>query len=100
LSWGEETEMPKTNYDPEKDITIAEVAEIESEDGNITIRVMQYNGGTPKVALNRKYYTRKGEVRTKALGRLTEADLKGLGSALSKAKKALTEASQKPEEAS
>ena len=90
----------RSSYDPEKDKLITEVGEVESEDGNLIVCVRAYNGGSPKVAINRQYFTRKGEARTKSPGRLTEADLKGLVPLLQKAKKALTEAVQEPEKAS
>lgn len=87
--------MPRqSSYDPEKDKLITEVGEVESEDGNLIVCVMAYNGGTPKVAINRQYFTRKGEARTKSPGRITEAELKDLVPLLTKARKALTEKAQ------
>lgn len=90
----------RSNYDPEKDKVLTEVGEVNSDDGDLLVRVMAYNGGSPKVAINRRFFTRKGEERTKSPGRLTEADLKGLIPLLSKAKKALSEATQEPEKPS
>lgn len=75
-------------YDESKDSTILEVGEIESKDDKIVVRIMAYNGGALKVAMNRTYYTRKGELRHKAIGRLTEDELKALLPLLNKAKKA------------
>jgi hypothetical protein len=81
--------MATNGFNPELDKVLVEVGTIESKDDDLSVRVVSYNDGPKKVAVNRSYFTRKGEPRTKAMGRLSSDELAALIPLLTKAQKEL-----------
>ena len=75
--------MPK--YDPEKDKVTHEVGEVPTEAGSIVVRVFSYNGGEPKVGVNRTWLDNNGDQKFKNLGRLTRDEADALAPLLTQA---------------
>lgn len=90
--------MPK-KFDPDKDECLAEVGRVQTPRGEILCRVMSYDGGDPKVQLNRTYRTKENEERFNNLGRLTGEEIPGVANLLEEARVWLVENEEEPAEA-
>ncbi len=90
--------MPK-KFDPDKDECLAEVGRKQTAKGEIVCRVLSYDGGSPKVQLNRTYTTKEGEERFSNLGRVTGEELSDVASLLEEARTWFVENEQDAPEA-
>ena len=70
-------------YDSDKDETIDSVElECENDKNIITVSLKSYDGGDPKIALEKKYENKDGEWKSAKLGRLTIDEARKVNDAL------------------